>query len=706
MTHHELLNELSSVYGIATEYWSNSGEKVYAPAETLEHLLRAMGVDLGDGSEEALGAALRRHHEEHASRPLPPCVVSAAGQPTEVLVHVPDGAPAHVDILLEDGSTRQAYQGENWTPPTQVGDITWGEASFYLPEDLPLGWHELLLHSEGPADGARCTLVITPQSISVERTRRHGVMAQLYSVRSRTSWGMGDFHDLGTLAASLAPQADFLLINPMHAGEPFPPVEDSPYLPTSRRFTNPIYLHIEDIPEYQQLPEDIRAEIDAIAQRFLPLNSTPEIIERNPIFEAKLQVLRELYAQPFVPERRAAFRTYVDAEGPGLRDFATWCAQQDLEREGLRGQHAVEPDAEVAVDFYMWLQFLCDEQWAAAQQAALDAGMSIGIVADLAVGVHPGGADAHNLAEVLAPDASVGAPPDPYNTRGQDWSQPPLNPLALAEAGYRPWRDLLRTVLRHAGGIRIDHVLGLFRLFWMPRCQPPATGTYVSYDFQALLGIVALEAERAGAIVIGEDLGTFEPWVQDVLSQRGLLGTSVLWFESEGENTPKPNEHYRELCLASVTTHDMPPCAGQLDGSHVRLRAELDLLDADEATEDASDCAWQNRILDEAQRSGCFHDTPLEGHAFEGSGRTERGDLADQLVGLHRFIARTPALLTCTSIVDLVGDRRTQNQPGTVREQYPNWCIPLCDEAGTPVLIEDLTEHPLAQRILEAAQRP
>lgn len=706
MTHQELLNELSSAYGIATEYWSNSGEKVYAPAETLMHLLRAMGVDLGDGSDEALGAALRRRHDLHASRPLPPCVVSTAGRPTEFLVHVPDGAPASVEILLEDGSTRRAHQGENWTPPTQVGDITWGEASFYLPEDLPLGWHELLLHSEGPADGARCTLVVTPESIPMDRTRRHGVMAQLYSVRSRTSWGMGDFHDLALLATTLAPKADFLLINPMHAGEPFPPIEDSPYLPTSRRFTNPIYLHIEDIPEYAQLPEELRTEIDRLAEPLRKLNTRPDIIERNPIFDAKLRALWELYAQPFVPERRAAFRTYVEEEGQGLHDFAAWCAERDVQRESQHGQHAVVPDTEEIIDFYMWLQFLCDEQWAAAQQAALDAGMSIGIVADLAVGVHPGGADAHNLAEVLVQEASVGAPPDPYNTRGQDWSQPPLNPLALAEAGYRPWRDLLRTVLRHAGGIRIDHVLGLFRLFWMPRCQPPAYGTYVAYDFQALLGIVALEAQRAGAIVIGEDLGTFEPWVQEVLSQRGLLGTSVLWFESEGPGIPKPAEHYRELCLASVTTHDMPPCAGQLDGSHVELRAALDLLDADEATEDASDCAWQNSILDAARHLSCFDGTPLEDHSFEGAGRTERGTLADQLVGLHRYIARTPALLTCSSLVDLVGDRRTQNQPGTVRSQYPNWCVPLCDEQGTPVLVEDIGEHPLVRRVLDAAQRP
>ncbi|MBZ8178419.1 4-alpha-glucanotransferase [Corynebacterium poyangense] len=704
MTHQELLQELSSAYGIATEYWSNTGDKVHAPAETLGLLLQAMGVNVGDLSEPALRQALQDQRNHQASRPLPPCVVSIEGHTPEIIVHVPDGAPAEVEIRLEDGSTRHAHQGENWNPPVQVGDITWGEASFYLPDDLPLGWHELILHSEAPADGARCSLIITPESLEVSKERRTGVMAQLYSTRSRTSWGIGDFHDLGLLAETVADFADFILINPMHAGEPFPPIEDSPYLPTTRRFINPIYLHVEDLPEYQAADDELKAEIQQLAQPLKDTNTSAEVIHRNPIFEIKLQVLRELYAQPRSDDRQRAYAEFCQHEGQGLVDFAHWCAQEELTRLDYSGQHARTPDSSDVADFYMWLQFLCDEQWEAAQQRALAAGMSIGIMADLAVGVHPGGADAHNLADVLAPQASVGAPPDPYNTRGQDWSQPPWNPIRLAEDGYRPWRDLLRSALHHAGGLRIDHILGLFRLFWMPRMQPPARGTYVHYDYEALVGILALEAHRAQAVVVGEDLGTFEPWVQDVLSARGILGTSVLWFESEGDQ-PKPAEHYRQLCLASVTTHDMPPCAGQLNGSHIALRERLGLLDDDAATEDAAECAWQNKILDTAAAAGCFHDTALEGVTFQGQARDDRGSIEDQLIGLHRFISQSPALLTCTSLVDLVGDVRSQNQPGTTREDYPNWCVPLCDGSGTPVLIEELLKLPMVSHVAEAARR-
>ena len=332
--------------------------------------------------------------------------------------------------------------------------------------------------------------------------------------------------------------------------------------------------------------------------------------------------------------------------------------------------------------------------------------MSIGIMADLAVGVHPGGADATNLAGVLASEASVGAPADGYNQNGQDWSQPPWHPRKLAEAGYRPWRDMLRTVLRHSGGIRVDHILGLFRLWWIPRGQSPLTGTYVHYDHNALVGILALEAERAGAVVIGEDLGTFEQWVQDVLAARGIMGTSILWFErSPSVDGPRHQDEYRSLALSSVTTHDLPPTAGYLYGEHIALRDRLGLLIRDTETENSEDLAWQNRILARIGEYGLFDGTALDGHDFDGAARDERGDITDLLVAMHRYIAGTPSALTCTSLVDMVGDIKAQNQPGTTQDLYPNWCIPLCDATNTPILIHDLPALPLFRAVAEASRR-
>lgn len=711
VTYLDTLRELATEFGIATEYTSSSGQQVSADEETLVYLLQAIGADIGDDPDEAaLGRVLADRRMHNATRPLPACVVSVEGRETGFIVHVHDGAPAHVWIELEDGSTREVYQDDNWTPPLTHRGVTWGEASFHIPGNLPRGYHTLHLESDGIRESA--ALLITPARLHTTdqylEDKRFGVMAQLYSVRSAASWGIGDFHDLGELAATLHTSigADFLLVNPLHAAEPFPPVENSPYLPTTRRFTNPIYLRIEDVAEFVDLADSIRAEITQIGGELAAANTLPDHIERNPIYAAKLDALREMFNSGLTQQRRAAFDSFVEREGDGLKDFGHWCAERELSELWAGRRHAIAPSPEELAEFHMWLQFLCDEQMAAAQARAKEAGMAIGIITDLAVGVHPGGADAHTMQKWMSPAASVGAPPDPYNQQGQDWSQPPFNPEALAEAGYQPWREMMATVLRHSGGIRVDHILGLFRLFWMPRMQSPATGTYVRYDHEAMVGVLALEAERAGAVVVGEDLGTFEPWVQEVLAERGVLGTSVLWFESDpGGDGPRRPHDYRQLALSSVGTHDLPPTAGYLEGEHIRLREELGILETDPAEEEREDLAWQAQVLDTVSEMGFFHGTKLDGQRFAGKARDERGSTADLLVGLHRWIAATPSALTVTNLVDLVGDVRVQNQPGTNAEQYPNWCIPLCDGEGTPVLIEELADNALLQRLGEASQR-
>lgn len=706
-----MLRELASDYGIATEYADNDGKRVHASMDTLVALLAAMGAPVTeDTSAEQLREILDRRRAEAATRPLPTCLVSVEGREAGFVVHVHHGAAARVHLVLEDGSTREVYQDENWTPPVTVDGITWGEASFHIPGDVPRGYHRMVLDSDGVA--AEAPVIITPARLETTDQylddRRFGVMAQLYSVRSSGSWGIGDFRDLGELAATLHGSigADFLLVNPLHAAEPFPPVENSPYLPTTRRFTNPIYLRVEDVTEFTQADPQVRGEIAVIAAELAERNTSAEKIDRNPIYSAKLDALRELYNLGLSDARRSAFDAYVEKEGQGLIDFAGWCADRELNELWTARRHAVVPDRAELAAFHMWLQFLCDEQLAAAQARAVEAGMSIGIVTDLAVGVHPGGADAHTMGSWMSPQASVGAPPDGYNQKGQDWSQPPWNPDALAEAGYQPWRDMLATVLRHSGGIRVDHILGLFRLFWMPRMSPPETGTYVTYDHEAMVGVLALEAERAGAVVVGEDLGTFESWVQDALADRGVLGTSVLWFESEpNEAGPKWSHNYRKLALSSVGTHDLPPTAGYLEGEHIRLRDELGVLTTDPAEEEKEDLAWQAEVLNRVAEEGHFEGTAVAGRDFAGLSRDERGDTVDLLVGLHRHIAATPSALTVTNLVDLVGDKRVQNQPGTNADMYPNWCIPLCDGNGRAVLIEDLADMDIVHRVGAASQR-
>ncbi|QGU05204.1 4-alpha-glucanotransferase [Corynebacterium comes] len=711
MNNQDVLRELADAHGVATRYTASDGEEIIVTEDTLLKTLRALGVPLSDTPDTAeLESALAAHRQAQAVRPLPPSVVAVAGDARTFNVHVHHGAAAEVRIILEDGSTCGVQQEENWNPPVTVLGQEWGEATFRLPADLPLGWHTIELVSGDSRH--ECALIITPARLSTTDVYVNepttGVMAQMYSVRSENSWGIGDFHDMGLLAEVLAKEAgaDFLLVNPMHAAEPFPPAEDSPYLPTTRRFINPIYLRIEDVPELSQLSEETRADVLELGEELHELNRSGELIERNPVYQAKLDVLHEMHARGRTPEREAEFRAYIEREGQGLVDFASWCAQREIEQIHAPRAHAIVPPVGELINFYMWLQFLCDEQLAAAQARAKAAGMKIGIMADLAVGVHPGGADAHNLEPWLAPDVSVGAPPDNYNQHGQDWSQPPWHPERLAEAGYRPWRNLLSTVLRHSGGIRVDHVLGLFRLFVMPRMQHPSTGTYIRFDHEALVGILALEAERAGAVVVGEDLGTFESWVQDVLADKGVMGTSILWFEgSPTVEGPRLQHEYRQLALTSVTTHDLPPTAALLAGEHITLRDRLGLFTRDVAEEHAEDLDWQAEVLDRVRETGCFEGTELAETSFEGLERAERGDIHTLMEGIHRFIAHTPSALNCISLVDMVGDVRAQNQPGTTRDQYPNWCIPLCDGDGAPVLIEDLAGVDLFHRIAEASRR-
>ncbi|MET9292602.1 4-alpha-glucanotransferase [Streptomyces sp. NPDC003077] len=463
----------------------------------------------------------------------------------------------------------------------------------------PLGVHAL--HARAP-DGrtARAHLVVAPDRMPAPPERTHGFMVQLYSLLSARSWGMGDLGDLADLAAwsGRTLGSGFLQINPLHAAVPGAPTDPSPYRPSSRRFPDPVHLRIEDIPEFTRLAGPARARAQELLARGGRLREAalrPDgRIDRDAVWALKKEALELLYEVPLSPGRRAAYEDFLAEEGRSLEDHATWCALAEVYGPdwrawpaGLRDPRSAHTARERGalhrrVDFHRRLAWLTDQQLAAAQRAARDAGMGIGLVHDLAVGVHPTGSDTWARQDAYAAGMSVGAPPDAFNSRGQDWGLPPWRPDALADAGYAPYRDLLRGLLRHTGALRIDHVMGLFRLWWVPEGRPPTEGTYVRYDAEAMLSVLALEAHRTGTTVIGEDLGTVEPGVRDALAARGVLGTSVLWFERDydrPEHPPLPPETWRRDCLATLTTHDLPTTAARLTGDHTALRHRLGLLD-------------------------------------------------------------------------------------------------------------------------------
>ena len=695
-----LLAELADAYGVATEYWDWRGEHVAVRAETLTAVLAALGVDAT--TEQSRAAALEARRGGAWRSVLPPYVVARAGVGRTVEVHVPHGSAVQVGLQLEDGTdATNLAQVDNWEPPREIDGQQVGEASFALPADLPTGYHQLVARTGGAEH--TCLLIVAPHWLGMpERVgdrKLWGLATQLYSVRSRASWGVGDLADLGELArwAGEEHEAAFVLVNPLHAAEPVAPMEPSPYLPTTRRFANPLYLRVEGIPEYAALGGPAQREIQRLAEE---ARGTTDVIDRDAAWTAKRTALLTVYSAGLAPERRAAYDAFRAREGSELDDFATWCALSEmygrdwhtwpgpLRHPRTPAVAAFTAQNAARVDFYRWLQWVLDEQLAAAQDAARATGMPLGVMHDLAVGVSPIGADSWIRQDDLARGITVGAPPDPYNQMGQDWNQPPWRPDRLAQLAYAPIRDLLRYALRHSGGLRVDHVMGLFRLWWIPEGAAPTEGTYVRYDQDAAIGVLMLEAERAGAVVVGEDLGTVEPWVRDYLRERGILGTSVLWFEFDwdGGGGPLPPERWRELCLASVTTHDLPPTAGYLAGDHVRLRHRLSLLTRSLDEELEADHEEQSAWLGLLRDRGLL---PVD------------ADERATTIALHRALTAAPSRLRLLALTDAVGERRTQNQPGTI-DEYPNWRVPLGGPDGRPVYLEDVLASERAATLAKA----
>ncbi|MFD9723995.1 4-alpha-glucanotransferase [Streptomyces sp. NPDC059072] len=654
------LARLAALHGVATAYQPAADVTVPVPRATVAAVLGMLGV-CTDTAED-VGAGLATAERKARERLLPRTLVWWEGEPppTELAA-----LPAGTRIRLE--------------PEESEAVVEWVVGPDGEPAGLPFGVHRIVVTPpDGEVGGA--TLIVAPERAPAAPERAHGVLVQLYSLLSERSWGMGDLGDLAELTrwAGRTHGAGFIQVNPLHAAVPGTPTDPSPYRPSSRRFPDPVHLRIEDVPEHALCPErEALAELAARgAQLRRAVLEKGELIDRDAVWELKRAALELLYAVPRSAERTAAYAEFCARQGPPLDRHAAWCAAAAGEDPGERA------------DFHRWLVWLTDAQLAGAQRVARESGMAVGIVHDLAVGVHPDGSDART-GDFHARDASAGAPPDAFNARGQDWGLPPWRPDRLAETRYAPFRSLLRSVFRYAGALRIDHVMGLFRLWWIPEGTPPAEGTYVSYDGEAMLAVLVLEAHRAGALVIGEDLGTVEPRVRRALARRGVLGTSVLWFERDWDGGGKPltPQDWRADCLATVTTHDLPPTAAKLAGSHVELRDRLGLLARpveQERAEDAADTAEWLELL-----GGLGLDT---------------GDEEAAVRALYAFLLRTPARLVGVWLPDAVGDRRPQNLPGTW-DQYPNWRLPVADADGRPLTLEELAVSPRANALLRALRK-
>jgi len=694
------LGELADRFGISTQFYDWKGRHTQVGEQTVIAILAEFGVDAS--TPERARAAARRVRDDHWRRIVQPCVVLRAGQEGRVDVHVPAGAPVSLRIVGEDGNDHLPWQVDNWNPDRPIDGRMIGEATFGIPGNLPLGYHELIVtigthDADGSAaDGgihttATSTIIVTPNRVGLPRrmgaSRVWGYAAQLYSVRSHHSWGLGDLTDLADLCTWSASQgAGYLLTNPLHAAEVAGRMEPSPYLPSSRLFVNPIYIRPELIAEYHDLDQYDASLIESL--RTTTLDDDPQaLLDRDRTWQAKSQALELIHRVDMSASRRMAFTAFRVARGRRLEDFATWCLLSELHGSDWHDWPAELHDphgAAVArvrrehadrIDFHMWLQWIADQQLSTAQSSGTDAGMPVGLICDLAVGVNGSGADAWMLNGLFAREMNVGAPPDPFNQAGQDWGQPPMRPDVLEQMAYAPLREMVSNALRHAGGVRIDHIMGLFRLWWVPKGLGPRHGAYVRYNHEAMVGVVALEAYRAGALVIGEDLGTVEPWVRDHLASRGILGTSIMWFETGPDGRPRQPQQWREHAMSSVTSHDLPPTSSYLRGDHVELRDRLGLL--------------TESVDEERENARRERETWLASLRQQGVLEADEDDPEQVTLAMHTLLTRTPSKVINATLTDAVGDPRTQNLPGT-EDEYPNWRVPLSGPDGEPVYLEDL----------------
>ncbi len=601
---------------------------------------------------EAWGVSPGYHDIGGTWREAPQSTVRAVLETMDATGPIP---PAGVPVWTVRTNEEAVHLGGRWELHGENGEYERVSGTMPVP---PPGYYDLLNEN----DGRRVRLIVAPPACHLPPDlRTWGWAVQLYALRSRQSWGIGDFADLRRLGEwSSDHGARIVLVNPLHAPTPVAPVEPSPYFPSSRCFYSPLYLRVEEVPGADELGDDLQRAA-AVGHA---LNDKREI-DRDEVWRIKSEVLERLHARfTGAPE----FDDFCETAGR-LREFATFCALAEWYGPDWREwpedyQHPDSPDVTRYADsvadrvhFHMWLQWHLDRQLAAA-------GTRAGLVQDLAIGVDPAGADAWLWQDHLAFDMNVGAPPDAFNTQGQDWDFPPFDPWRLRASQFEPFIQTVRAGLRHAGGLRFDHVMGLFRQFWIPRKARPAAGVYVQYPWEELLHILALESYRAGAWIVGEDLGTVEPFVREELASRDVLSYRLLWFEEE------PPARYPEHALAAITTHDLPTVGGLWNGTDVERQKSLGVRPNVEGM-----ARLRERL---GELAGVGDDAPVE----------------DVTVGAYQRLAEAPSMVVAATIEDPLGVEERPNYPGTLVDT--NWSVAL------PVPLEEIETDPTVDRVAAA----
>lgn len=704
-SYEEALERAAELWGVAPDYTDVRGKRHVTPAETKKAILNALGVS--SGTKEELDQGVEERVWRDWSRLAPPVVVLVrSGAPLEFPLHVPSEAgrgTVTMEIRWEEGGTvRRELSIEDLKEcgRAAVRGGLFVRRAVLLPGDAPLGYHEAEVRVEagsGQELRAVTRLIVCPDRAYLppwfqNQQRAAGVAISLYGVRSRRNWGCGDLTDLEGVLDWLAEEAgaSFVGLNPLHAIPNRQPFNTSPYLPTSIFYKNPIYLDVERLEDFQNsgraqrmlAAPEIQAELEALR--------SAEYVEYERVYRLKLRALKLSFAAFLRESRRGArraqeFQDYMEREGELLDRYAVYSA---LDGWIHRRQPEIwvwpdwpeeyrDPESEAtrrfakrhwrAVLFYKYVQWQLDVQLRAAQESARRKGLAIGLYHDMPLATDRCGGDLWAYRPFYAAGCRVGAPPDDFSPKGQDWSFPPPNSELHRETGYRLFTESIRKNCRYGGALRVDHVMRFFRLFWIPEGKEPTDGAYVREFHEELLPILALESVRHKVIIVGEDLGTVTPEIRAALDRYGLLGYKVPYFEKNSEGRFRLPEEYPEEALVSSTTHDLPTLAGFWRSRDIEARREAGLIDEQTYQEQLAGRAEEKqKILTLLFRLRLLPEW-VPRRAEEIAELT--GELHNAVVG---FLAMARSRLMVLTQEDLLKETEQQNLPASTW-QYPNW---------------------------------
>jgi len=691
----ELIDRLAALAGLEPWYFDIQGRRHETTLAAKVLVLNAVGLDVS--SIAAARSSIAAMEEENWRSVIPPFIIrdEVSGAIDLFLPASGSGGTWTCEITLESGEEKRSEFRPQQLALLGVREIDGVKVEHRRLESTPLppGYHRVRIASNESTETSlasvptRCYL---PDAFASPGARQWGVSTHLYTLRSERNWGSGDFGDLATLA-QLAGEAgaSALALNPFHALFPAFPDEASPYSPSSRLFLNPLYIDAASAPFAGACPEIAESKASLAQTREARFVDYPGVWHaKRAAFEALFLAFQDEAPQSPLADEYAAF---LKERGAELDSFAAFAALEERhgrpwmqwpkEFRSPKSQAVKTFARENAqrINLHRYLQFLADRQLHSAAKSAHRSGMNIGLVRDLAIGISPDGADAWAQQDAFVFGLRCGAPPDEFQPRGQEWGVLPLNPLTL-KRDFAPFVSLLRANMRHAGGLRIDHVIGLQRMFLVPLGGDATGGCYVRYPFEELLGLLALESHRNEALIVGEDLGTVPEGFRGRMHEKNILGCAILYFERNRDGNFKAPRDYRSAAAVSAATHDLPTLAGYWEGRDIKERRRIGIYDDAEA-----DAAWKERRRDCALLCDALREA--------GFGIDECPDELTSALrdAIHGFLASSTAQLFLAQLDDLAGEKDAINIPGTVAE-YPNWRRKLARALEDPALGEALRE--------------